>query len=359
MFWQILSLHILVVQAYDFSALDALMQSGIEQRVFPGAVALISYRGEIVYERAVGNYTYDPQSPKIECDTLFDLASVTKVIVPTTIAMILCDAQIFALEDLVCKYLPEFGCNGKEHVRIKHLLTHTSGVDSVVFFPLGYDIEKGTHTLYTCVPVCAAGERFIYSSLNMILLGKVIESATGKSLDTVFADLIAMPLGMHDTHYNPQERERCAPTRYHMAGRSPVIQAEVHDNQAFMLNGVAGHAGLFSTARDCARLMKVLLNQGMFNGSAFIKPETIAEWTRTQCTSADHFWGYGWEIGRCFTPHSFGHYGWTGTSIWADPEHDLFCILLTNRTYPADDNFEIRSFREQFHQAVSDVLRVH
>ncbi len=343
----------------NFTPLDQLMARGIADGVFPGAVALVSYQGEVVYHKAWGHYTYDQNSPAVTTKTLFDLASITKVIATTTAAMLLCDAHLLSPEDPVGKYLPGFASGKKGSIRIKHLLTHTSGLTDEQQYTIGIDRAETDRQIDVSTPTDPPGKTYAYRDVNMLLLQRIIKQITHKPLDVFVIKNITGPLGMRDTCFNPADRARCAPTACNVPGRTPVIQGQVHDPQAFALGGVAGNAGLFSTAKDLAIYLNMILADGRdARGNQFIAPETVCTWRQRQCPFNR---GYGWEIGRHLSPDAFGHFGWTGTSIWADKKRGLFCILLTNRSYPTQnptqDNFKIRDFRVTFHECVVGILR--
>lgn len=331
------------------------MAQGISEKVFPGAVALISYQGQIIYHRAWGNHTYAANSPAVTTDTLFDLASLTKIIATTTAAMLLCDAGLLSPEDPVGTYIPGFASGAKQEIKIKHLLTHTSGLTDEHQYAVSRDQKITTCLIDTSIPTDPAGTRYVYRDVNMLLLQRIIELITHKSLDNFVTQNIALPLGMNNTFFNPPDRSRCAPTECNINGRDAVIQGQVDDPQAFALGGVAGHAGLFSTAADLARYLDMIMADGQTTGrDQFISAQTVSSWRQRQCPFNR---GYGWEIGRHLSPDAFGHFGWTGTSIWADKKQRLFCVLLTNRVHPVGTNVKIRAFRVEFHQLVTEILK--
>lgn len=343
-----------------FSELDCLIKNAIDQNIFPGAVALISYQGKIIYHKAFGHQTYESASVPITTDTLFDIASLTKPIATTTAAMLLYDKGLLDLNTPVCAYLPEFGSNGKEKICIKHLLTHTSGIDAGANpFPSTCSWKEIRTKLMQQSPLYPLEQRYIYSDLGFIILQQVIEKITQTTLDDFCDKQIFKPLGMTNTSFNPRihlVQKEYAPT---MTLQPPLekIAGVVNDPKAFFMGGVAGHAGLFSTAQDLAGFMDIMLHFGSYqtnNGIArqFIQPTTIAYWTKQQCSFNR---GYGWELGRHLSPNAFGHFGWTGTSIWADRDKDLFCIILTNRAYTNDHAHtlpQMKQFRIAFHDCI-------
>lgn len=321
--------------------LDLLMINGIQNNVFTGGVALVSYKKQNIYHKAWGSYTYDVHSPIIKIDTLFDIASLTKVVATTTAAMILYDCGLIDLEDKVIRHLPEFGCHGKEEICIKHLLTHTSGIDDYK------TTDSNIFDIMHAKLINSVGAKFVYSCLNMIILQKILESITGIPLDQFVETEIFRPLGMHNTTFKPEFPDACVPT-------DKKLQGIVHDDLARKLGGVSGNAGLFSTTQDLAIFMQMILNNGSYisidgDMKQLIQPETVMTWTKNQCPFNR---GYGWMVGKYLADYAFGHTGWTGVSVWADRERQLCCILLTNSVYLSQNDLKITEFREKFHDKV-------
>ncbi len=344
--------------------LDCLIEAAIAQKVFPGAVALISCQGKIIYHKAFGHQTYDPTSVLITTDTLFDLASLTKPIATTTAAMLLYDHKFLDLETPVCTYLPEFGDNGKGNICIKHLLTHTSGLDAgVAFFPKESTWPQVREQLMQQRLMYPINSKYVYSDIGFVILQQILEKITQMPLDLFCAQNIFEPLGMTNTSFNPHARfsgKTYAPT---ISPSDPFERTAgvVNDEKAFQMGGVAGHAGLFSTASDLARFMSMFMQSGSYetagNVHQLIQPTTIAEWTKQQCPFKR---GYGWELGRHLSLDAFGHFGWTGTSMWADRDKDLFCILLTNRAYTNNHPLtlsQMTKFRIAFHDTVTSFAK--
>ena len=346
---------------FQFNAVDKVINKAVEDKSFPGAVVLVWKDGKTIYEKAFGNYTYDSSSPKIKTNTLFDLASLTKVVATTTAAMICYDRDLFTLDDKVTKYIPEFGVNGKDNITIKNLLIHNSGLPAwKKFYGRDLKYDDVINEIYSSELEYKTGEKTVYSDLGIITLGKIIEKVSGKTLDVFCKDEIFIPLKMNETFYNPDDslKKLCAPTETDNYWRMKTLQGEVHDETSAMLNGVAGHAGLFSTADDLAKLMSVLLNKGKINQKIFIQQSTIELFTKR--VSKESTRAIGWDTksdsgssaGKYFSKNSFGHTGYTGTSIWADPDRNLFVVFLTNRVYPTRENTKIQKVRPQLHNAV-------
>jgi CubicO group peptidase (beta-lactamase class C family) len=344
---------------------DKIIKEAIDDKAFPGAVVLIWKDGKTIYEKAYGTFTYETHSPKVTTNTIYDLASITKVVATTTAAMICYDRKLFSLDDKVAKYIPEFGTNGKENITIKNLLLHNTGLPAwKKFYERELKYDDVVNEIYSSELEYETGTKMVYSDLGIITLGKIIEKVTGKSLDTFCNDEIFIPLKMETTFYNPENaiKKFCAPTEIDNYWRNKTLQGEVHDETSAMLNGVAGHAGLFSIASDIAKLMEVLMNDGKLNGKQFIDKNSIKLFTtryNDQSTRA-----LGWDTksetnssaGDLFSSTSFGHTGFTGTSIWADPERNLFVVFLTNRVYPTRENYKIQKVRPQLHNAVINSL---
>ncbi len=358
----ILSLKILAQnQKYNFNRVDSVIENAIKDQAFPGAQLLIWKDGKTIYEKPYGHFTYDKKSPKVTSATLYDLASVTKVIATTTATMICYDRKLFSLDDPVVKYIPEFGVNGKDQITIKNLLLHNSGLPAFKrFYEFCSSADDVLKDIYYSKLEYPTGEKTIYSDLGIITLAKIIEKVTAKKFDVFCKEEIFTPLKMYSTLFNPPDslKKLCAPTENDNYWRNSLLQGEVHDEASAMLNGVAGHAGLFSTASDIAKLMSVLINNGMYNGKYFINPETVKLFTTRYSEQSSRALGWdtksekGSSAGDFFSPYSFGHTGYTGTSVWADPERKLVVIFLTNRVYPTRDNIKILKVRPELHNTI-------
>jgi CubicO group peptidase (beta-lactamase class C family) len=346
---------------YDFNNVDSIVNNAIEDSAFPGAVVLIEKDDKIIFKKAFGHFTYNKNSPLMTLTTLFDLASLTKVISTTNCAMICIDRGLFKLDDKVSKYIPQFAQNGKDDITIRNLLLHNSGLPAFKpYYKMFNKAEDVLKDIYACKPEYPTGTQTVYSDLGIITLGKVIEKVTGEKLDVFAQKEIFNPLGMQNTMYNPPDslKKYCAPTEYDNYWRHKQIQGEVHDETASLLGGVAGHAGLFSTAGDIAKVLQMLLQDGKFNGKRIIKPATVKLFTKRQSEKSTRALGWdtksesGSSAGNLFSSDSYGHTGFTGTSVWTDPERNLFVIFLTNRVYPSRDNHKIYKVRPALHNAV-------
>jgi uncharacterized protein YbbC (DUF1343 family)/CubicO group peptidase (beta-lactamase class C family) len=330
------------MDAARLNRIDGAVQEGIDQRLLPGAVVLVLREGKIVFRKAYGSRSKQPVEAPMTVDTVFDLASLTKPVATATSLMILLEQGKVRLADRVSEYLPEFGQNGKDKITIEQLLLHTSGLvnDNPV-----EDYREGRkpalEKIYGLKPTTEPGTKFVYSDVGYIVLGELVEKISGKTLDQFTAKHIFQPLGLRDTIYLPTGTlaERAAPTEQRAGG---WIKGEVHDPRAFLLGGVAGHAGLFSTADDLAVFVQMLLNQGEFKGQRILSPATVQLMTTPRPVPGG--WRtLGWDVqttfssnrGELFPFGSFGHTGFTGTSLWIDPSSQTAVIFLSNRIHPA------------------------
>ncbi|MBI2835413.1 MAG: DUF1343 domain-containing protein [Acidobacteria bacterium] len=332
---------------------DDLISEAIGDKKLPGAVLLVGRHGRTVHEKAYGNRALVPNVEPMTLDTVFDLASLTKVVATATSVMILLEEGRLRLTDRVAALIPGFGRYGKDDITIRDLLTHMSGLrpdlDLTEVFS-GYD--SAILRAIDEVPVAAPGDRFIYSDINFFLLGDIVGRASGMPLDRFAADRIFEPLRMRDTMFNPPAAlgGRIAPTEACTAIGWPcgtpgakMLRGLVHDPTSRRMGGVAGHAGLFSTARDLSLFCRMLLGGGSLEGQRILSPLSIARMT-TPATPAGEInaRGLGWDLGSSFAvnrgdlfpPGSFGHTGFTGTSLWLDPTTETFVILLSNRVHP-------------------------
>ncbi len=325
---------------------DRLLEGFVAQKAFPGGVLAVGKDGALVHVQPLGRLSYDADAAAVKPDTLYDLASLTKVVVTTTMAMILVDEDKLDITKPVSSFLPKFSGGAKDRVTVFHLLTHSSGLDAVA--PLYKEIQGKDAYLerLQALPLgYEPGARSVYSDLGEILLGEILERVAGESLDAFARRRIFAPLGMRDTGFKPPEtlRERIAPTERD-PWRGRLLRGEVHDENAFALGGVAAHAGLFGTAPDLARFAQMLLNGGVYDHHRIVSRETLERFTRRAGIPGSSR-AFGWDTpapgssaGTLLSPRAFGHTGFTGTSLWIDPDRQLFVILLTNRVHPSRDN---------------------
>ncbi|MGC4002971.1 MAG: serine hydrolase domain-containing protein [Pirellulales bacterium] len=334
------------LRAERFAAIDELVAQGIRDRKLPGAVVLVGHRGQLVHRRAYGQRRVLPEAEAREMtlDTVFDLASLTKPIATATSIHRLIEQGKLELEAPVARYLPDFAASGKEGITIRHLLLHTSGLipdNPIADYALGP--QKAWENLIAIKPVSPLGEKFKYSDVNFLILGKLVETVSGQPLDKFAREQIFAPLAMQDTGYNPDKTllPRIAPTE--KRGDS-WITGFVHDPRAFALGGVAGHAGLFSTADDLAIYAQTLLQKGEFRGKRILTPESVARMTAPhevpgglRTCGWDNRSAFSGNRGTHLSDRAFGHGGFTGTGIWIDPQLELFVIFLSSRLHPSGD----------------------
>ena len=325
-------------------ALDDAVNLAIQQDKLPGAVVVIGHDGHVVHRKAYGNRALVPAREPMTADTIFDIASLTKVVATTPSLMKLFEQGKFRLNDKITKYIPEFQ-GGKSDITIRNLFTHFSGLAPDV--PLnepwtGY--QTGIRLAATTPPQGPPGVRFVYSDINFILLGELVHRLSGQSLADYARQNIFLPLGMKDTMFQPPAMlvPRIAPTERVRPGGAP-LRGVVHDPTARNMGGIAGHAGVFSTADDLARYAQMMLNGGELNGVRLFSPLTIRKFTEPQSPPDQPILrGLGWDIdspysgnrGELFPIGSYGHTGFTGTSLWIDPSTQTYVILLANSVHP-------------------------
>tara|TARA_R110002124_G_scaffold74399_6_gene199791 strand:+ start:934 stop:3279 length:2346 start_codon:yes stop_codon:yes gene_type:complete len=329
------------MDAGRLALIDFVVQRGLERDSMPGAVVLVGYQGKVVFLKAYGDRQVQPEKVAMTTDTVFDMASLTKPVATATSIMQLIEQGKVQLSDPVAKYIPEFAVNGKQDITVYQLLTHQGGLipdNSIKDYQDGP--EKAMQRIYDLKLYYEPGTRFAYTDVGFILLGDIVKRVTGQSVHEYSQKHIYQPLGMTETGYLPaaELRQRAATTQQR-EGR--WMQGEVHDPRAYKLDGIAGHAGLFSTAEDLAIYAQALLNQGRSGKKQVLKPETVDLMTRGYQV-VDIKRGLGWDVlsgyssnrGDLFSNQAFGHGGFTGTALWIDPAQDLFVIFLSNRVHP-------------------------
>jgi CubicO group peptidase (beta-lactamase class C family) len=340
------------MSAAKLAGIDRVIHEAIERKQLPGAVVLVLRRGKIVFHKAYGQREHGPKGHMMTEDTVFDLASLTKPVVTATCIMLLLEQGLLRLGDPVSQHVPEF--NDKQRkITIRHLLLHTSGLiadNSLKDYQEGK--EKAWQNILRLQPVVEPGEKFRYSDMNFILLGKVVENVSGETLDVFARKNIFTPLGMKDTTYNPgaELAARAAPTE---KKQGKWLQGEVHDPRANLLGGVAGHAGLFSSAGDLAVFCQMLLDGGKFGDKRILGAETVRLLTKAQPVPGG-LRTPGWDVdtsysanrGELFGTEGFGHTGFTGTSLWLDPPSGTAVIFLSNRVHP-DGKGNVTRLRNQ------------
>jgi uncharacterized protein YbbC (DUF1343 family)/CubicO group peptidase (beta-lactamase class C family) len=332
-------------QTFSGSAqLDQAIRSAIKRGEIPGAVLVVGRNGQVIHRQAYGNRALLPAIEPMTEDTIFDLASLTKVVATTSAMMKLFEEGQIRLNDPVTNYIPEFQ-GGHSTITIRNLMTHFSGLPpSVSMKPAWSGYDSGIHVAAETKPIAAPGQRFIYSDINFILCGEIVHRVTGQSLADYTREKIFLPLGMNETRFQPPAREvaRIAPTE-RIANAPGPLRGLVHDPTSQNMGGVAGHAGLFSTADDLSRFAQMMLNRGELDGVRLFSPLTVEKFTTPQSPPDQPVLrGLGWDIdspysgtrGELFPVGSYGHTGFTGTSLWIDPATGMYVILLTNSVHP-------------------------
>src|SRR4051812_8754680 len=321
--------------------IDHVIERGISAGGYPGASVVVGRRGASVWQKGFGKLSWEKGSTPVNAErTIYDLASLTKVVGTTTALMVLYDEGKIHLDDPVSRYIPAFTGGQKDQVTLRMLLEHRSGL------PAGRDLWRSAHSpaeardeVISTPLGCEPGHCYEYSDLGADMLGFVVEAVSGQRLDEFLEERVFGPLGMTDTHFHPADslRSRIAPTET-APPRGYPLQGEVHDENAYALGGVAGHAGLFSTAADLAVFAQMMLDGGEFNGVRVIADSTIAQFTKraagTRALGWDTCGGSG-SCGQYLGADAYGHTGFTGTSLWIDPEREMFVVLLTNRVHDA------------------------
>ncbi|MFV9506684.1 MAG: serine hydrolase domain-containing protein [Oscillochloridaceae bacterium umkhey_bin13] len=322
----------------------AQVADAIATRILPGAVVLADHGGRLVHWAAYGTTMYaDPGSRPLLRDDIFDLASLTKVVTATA-ALVLCDGGALRLDDELVALLPGVRATG---IRVRHLLTHSSGLDLRLSALKTAGAAGLRAAVWAAAPIHPPGTVVAYTNINSLLLGEVIAQAASLPLATALQTLVLQPLGMHETGFCPATslQPRIVPTEWDPSWRGGLVHGVVHDESAYALGGVAGHAGLFGTATDLRCLLRLWLQGGTWAGRQILREETVAEALRDQTVGlmglvgAPQRGGLGWMLDRPYLmgaapPGSFGHTGFTGSAIIGVPAHDLALVVLSNRTYP-------------------------
>jgi beta-N-acetylhexosaminidase len=352
----------------------SVLEAAVADKAFPGATLAVGHKGKVAIH-AFGNLSYDANAPAVDVRTMYDIASLTKVVATTTLVAKLAEGDFSVPLDLDAKverYLPEWAAGPagqdlewRHKVTVRHLLTHTSGLPPFKEYWRTSKSKQETLTRIFAEPLdYEPGTKEVYSDLGIILMAEIIEHLTARPLDDLAKTYIFSPLGMKDTTFRPAKNlwPWIAPTEFDRNLRKRLVQGEVHDENAFAIGGVSGHAGVFSAAPDLAAFCQMLLNGGVYAHRRILKRATIAQFTAPQSLS-NGTRTLGWAVptegsssGHYFSTHSFGHTGFTGTSIWIDPDRQLFVVLLTNRVNPTRENQKIAQVRPALHDAVMQAL---
>ncbi|QNI34574.1 beta-lactamase family protein [Alloacidobacterium dinghuense] len=355
-------------QRTRFAAAHAVLGQAVIDRAFPGAAYGVLLDGQVVVLSAVGRFTYDADAPTVTPDTVFDLASVTKVMATTSMAMLLFDRGILDLDMPLGEILPAFVIgrapgSGKERVTIRMLLAHSSGLPA--YARLFEQHTSANALLRACLQLpleVAPGTRADYSDIGFILLGKALEVLAGDHLARYCQREIFTPLGLTSSYFCPPAsmRTQIPSTEIDTTFRRRKIQGDVHDEHAFVLGGYGGHAGLFANALDVLHFASCILSDGRTaTGEQLFRPDTVHLFVTRESEPIGTSRALGWDTptapsssGKHFSPSSIGHLGYTGTSLWIDRERRLAVTLLTNRTWPDRSNKAIQQIRPAFHDAI-------
>jgi CubicO group peptidase (beta-lactamase class C family) len=372
----------------NFGPVDRQFEEAVEKETFPGCVILVSRRDRVVYFRAFGYRSLDPERTTMEEDTIFDLSSLTKPIATATAFMLLVQERKVRLNDRLNRFFHNFGVYGKTHVTFRHLLNHSSGLPQwKPYYREILEIEKMGRVNFMAQMGAKQyvyeqihrekisfppGTRSLYSDLGFMLIGQLIEELTGVTLDRFCHERIFKPLGLRSTAFIDlvllrtrrlePVREMIAPTE-RCPWRGRVLCGEVQDDNAYAMGGVSGHSGLFSCASDLNHFI-IQLKECLRGKKDFLMSELVKElWTQDE-TVPGSTWALGWDTpspsgsssGQYFSPRSVGHLGYTGTSIWIDLGKDIHVILLTNRVHPTRENERIREFRPIVHDLIMQAV---
>ena len=349
--------------------LSQLMRRCIEQNMFPGGVVLVRLGNDVIVHEAYGhscthqdNHSRLSESLPAQLDTMYDLASITKVFTATC-AMQLVDEKRIRLDDPVAGHLPDFAVNGKGNITVRHLLAHVTGLPNCRLWEEASTPEDRIRQVMAVTPEFSPGSAVMYHDTNLIVLGRLIEEVGGRSLDQAMTTRVLDPLGLDYTRFGPLDTSTsdvAATEDESYVGRG-MVRGEVHDENAWCLGHVAGHAGLFSTAHDLSIFGQMYLNGGTYNGARILAPETVSEMTRNQVGNLGDR-GLGWQLNASYymgdlaSPQTYGHTGFTGTSMVADPRRELVVVLLTNRVHPTRYGPNVDPVRRAVADAVLDAI---
>lgn len=350
-----------------FAIAFAEINQWVDLKAFPGASLAVGDHGRLIALKSFGKMDSSPSAAPMPVDALFDLASLTKVIGTTTAAEILYDRKKLDLDAPVTRYIPEFaGAPGHDRILVRNLLTHSSGLNSrEVLWKQAKDRQGIMNLIYKMPVDWTPGTRYEYRDYNIILMGEIVQRISGMPLDQFLEQNVFVPLGMKDTGFNPSSKllDRIAPTEQDDVLRHTLVHGVVHDENAYLMGGVSGHAGLFSTASDLAKLAQMYLNGGTYNGRRIISSQTIRLFMKRQMIPAESSRALGWDTslkgsfaGDLASPDAIIHTGFTGTSIYIDPDRDAFIVLLTNRVNPTRNSTRIGQARPTIHTAILATL---
>ena len=340
-----------------------IINNAISDSIFPGAQLFVSKKNKVLINQSFGTYTYEEKSKLVSNESIYDVASLTKVLSTTPVAMKLIQKKLLSLDFYLSDFYPEFQKGNKKNVTVRHLLTHSSGLPAYIEYYKNDKILNKSDIIEDIVNLdleYLPDEKMVYSDLGMILLTDIIEKVSDSDLDKLSNRYFFKPLGMSKTSYNPSDKDLAVPTEYDDYFRMRLIKGEVHDENAFILGGVSGHAGLFSNATDIGSFAKFFLNEGIYLGRRYMKKNLIKEFTTKIKNPVESDRALGWDTpsakgssaGDYFSKMSYGHLGFTGTSLWIDPEKEIIIVFLTNRVHPSRNKKGIYKVRRQLHNSI-------
>jgi len=340
-----------------------IIYAAISDTIFPGAQLFVSKGNKILINKSFGKYTYEEDSKIITNKSIYDVASLTKVLSTTPVAMKLIQKKLLSLDFYLSDFYPEFNIGNKQKITARHLLTHSSGLPPYVEYYKIDSVETKSDIINNIVNLdleYEPDEKMIYSDLGMILLYDIIEKVSNSSLDKLSDKYFYKPFNMSNTYFNPINKDIVVPTEYDNHYRMKLIKGEVHDENAYILNGVSGHAGLFSNATDIGIFSKFFLNEGVLFGRRYLKKDLIRIFTSKKKNPVHSDRALGWDTpskkgsssGDYFSTGSYGHLGFTGTSLWIDPNEEIIIVFLTNRVYPTRNNKGIYNIRRELHNSI-------
>jgi CubicO group peptidase (beta-lactamase class C family) len=340
------------------------LRRGVEEGLVPGACAAVGTADGTLRAEAYGWAQLTPRKRRLDLELLFDCASLTKIVVTTTLVLQALERARLFLGDRVASLLPEFGAAGKGDVTLRHLLAHTSGLPAWIDVAAnGMGRSAALRTVFNTPLARPTGSAVVYSDLGFITLGEVLDRTLDAPLERLARESVFGPLGLRNATFKPEDPVRCVPTEV-MESRGGLISGEVHDDNAFHMGGVAGHAGLFAPLTDLERFARMWLGGGRLEGRRFLSPATVAQATRDQTDGIEPLSRRGlgwvlnpnpfWPVAELASPAAYSHTGFTGTSIVIDPAVGIYAVLLTNRVHPTREDGSaqrIRTLRARFHNA--------
>ena len=340
-----------------------IIYTAISDSIFPGAQLFVSKGNKILINKSFGNYTYEKDSKIITNESIYDVASLTKVLSTTPVAMKLIQKKLLSLDFHLSDFYPEFNTGNKKQVTVRHLLTHSSGLPAYVEYYKINNIDTKLDIIDDIVNLdleYAPDEKMVYSDLGMILLYDIIKKVSNSNLDRLSDKYFYKPFNMTNTYFNPINKDIVVPTEYDDDYRMKLIKGEVHDENAYILNGVSGHAGLFSNSTDIGTFSKFFLNEGILLGRRYLKKDLIRTFTSKRKNPVNSDRALGWDTpsdrgssaGDYFSIGSYGHLGFTGTSLWIDPNEEIIIVFLTNRVYPTREKKGIYNIRRELHNSI-------